>query len=177
MGLHAKVRHVVMLAALCLMAAWNLPNYAERTDPLKFTAKVRLHVSADTSIKSSIVSYLSRELRSLGDVEIVDENPGWELYVVAMEVTTVSGIKTGFALTSVVINPFDNQKLSPLLQPVSRDLGLTITQGLVNTNGHWLYVGGELQNLCKQAVTDFDVTLEESRKINRILKSFIEKKQ
>lgn len=112
-------------------------------------------------------------------MEIVDGNPEWELYVMVLEITRVAGSKAGFALASVAMTPFNNQQLTRLLQPAGRDLGLSITKGLVSTNGHWLYVGGEgeLQNLCKQAVTDFDVVLEESRKLNRMLKSLIQKKQ
>ncbi|GAH41599.1 unnamed protein product, partial [marine sediment metagenome] len=57
-------------------------------------------------MKNKIRSYLSRELRSLGDVSIVDEHPDWEISIIALEVRR-SGYKHGVSMSVLILSPFD----------------------------------------------------------------------
>ena len=60
------------------------------------TIKVCLYTSSEeTSTENKVASYLRRELRSLGDVEVVDSWSDWILMVETIEPTYVSGQKTG----------------------------------------------------------------------------------
>ncbi len=49
-------------------------------------------------------SYLNRELRSRNDVEIVENDPEWIIYMVAVELKTVGGYKSGVAISTVIVN-------------------------------------------------------------------------
>lgn len=66
----------------------------------KFLAKVQIYVQHNgTSPKQEqMVSYISRELRSLGDVEIVSENPDYRIDVVMVDLV-VGGKNTGYAIS------------------------------------------------------------------------------
>ncbi len=58
----------------------------------------RVNFSAPDNIKGSVSRYLNRELRSLNDVEIVENGPEWIIYMVAVELKTVGGYKSGVAI-------------------------------------------------------------------------------
>ncbi len=69
----------------------------------KFLAKVQIYVqyngeSATNSSKELMSSYISRELRSLGDVEIVSVNPDYRIDVVFVDVL-VGGRNVGYAVS------------------------------------------------------------------------------
>lgn len=68
---------------------------------------VGVYVSCDDSItKSSIESYIKRELRNLKDVVVYTQNshdyPDYGLSLIVMEPTTDQGIKTGYTIISAV---------------------------------------------------------------------------
>jgi len=69
----------------------------------KFNAKVYLNISADDELKNQIYSYLSRELRSLGDVTlVVEDEPDWIIHIIAMKSTNTSGIDMGVVFSTVI---------------------------------------------------------------------------
>jgi hypothetical protein len=51
--------------------------------------------------------YLIREFRLLGDVVLVETNPEWMLSVIAAELESESGDKTGMVLSVTLLAPFD----------------------------------------------------------------------
>ncbi|MCY4570166.1 MAG: hypothetical protein OXD49_17910 [Candidatus Poribacteria bacterium] len=60
--------------------------------------KVYVSVDGDNeSVTTLLSSHLKRELRALGDVDVVRYNDNWEYYIniVYFEIKTVSGAKTG----------------------------------------------------------------------------------
>ena len=88
----------------------NVPNPSDRDDyqqqntsrsstaSSKF--RVAVIVSGDDSIKSRVKSYLSRELRNLGDVIQTKNNYEYEISVVTMAVRNKNGYKTGVVLST-----------------------------------------------------------------------------
>jgi len=126
-----------------------------------------------------VSSYLTRELRSLNDVELVDNNAAWQIKVVALELENVGGYKTGVALATLIIAPYGNQILSGLFLPKCKDDGLAMTSGLAYyPDDHVLKAGStdHLQSLCKDIVTDFDkMYLEEDRRHLRQIKKYLQK--
>jgi len=160
------------------VASWSaLVSLADAKDQ-QFTARVKVIVSAKENIKSSLTSYLNRELRSLNDVELVETDPEWELNVLAVELKTTGGYKSGVALSVVIISPFINQMLSGFFQEQFEDAGLKMTSDLYLYPDHWLNVGpaDKLQDLCKDVIATFDTKhLEEGRKSFRLLQK-IQKK-
>jgi len=65
-----------MIGALltCLVV---LATFSADTKSLRYSTKVKVSISAPDNIKGSVSSYLNRELRSLTDVEIVENDPEW----------------------------------------------------------------------------------------------------
>ena len=119
-----------LLGTLCGIAFLSVTAHAADIGNLRYSAKVKVSVSATENIKGSVSSYLNRELRSLSDVELVDNKPEWEIIVIAMELMTVGNYKTGIALSTVVIRSFRNEMLSGLFEPKFKDTGLTLTSEL-----------------------------------------------
>jgi hypothetical protein len=77
-------------------------------DDQEKSIKVRVRVSADDSMKRETLSFLTRELRSLGDVEVVDTAPDYEISVVALETSSRgSTVPTGYAVSAIVTAPID----------------------------------------------------------------------
>lgn len=126
------------------MAAVMLPCFAQT--PPKYVAKVQLSVLCeDGSLKSQFTSFLSRELRSLGDVTMVEEKPDFVISVGVLKVQKVGEITTGFAASSLVTKP----------------LAADIVTGPVLVLGHNLDVGatGDIQSKCQGMIADFDTSV------------------
>jgi hypothetical protein len=70
--------------------------------------KVRVRVSAPDSMKPEALSFLTRELRALGDVKVVDTAPQYQIDVVALEISSrASTVPTGYAISAIVTSPLD----------------------------------------------------------------------
>lgn len=152
--------------------------HAADTSDSKFSARVKVNVMGDANIKGTVSSYFHRELRSLGDVEIVDKDPEWTLDVLAMELKLTGGATTGVAISTVISRAFVNDGLSMMLQPKFKEYGLEMTSGLTLPPAHWLNVAGrdDAQKLSRTIVADFDTLhLEETRKVWRNVREVIKK--
>ncbi len=145
-----------------------------QTEPEKFKVAVLVSKSNDDtqsqkSLNNLIKSYIKRELRSLGDVEIVDRDLDRATfqYVMAIsmvEATYKDGSKTGLVAMSVLLlerippNRFNDlwreryTKFPAFLYPLSG----VITVG-------WT----ELDEECKSIVADFDTTFLEPERLFR----------
>jgi hypothetical protein len=140
----------------------------------RFSAKVKVSVEGEESVNSSVSSYLNRELRSLGDVELVDKDHEWEISVLILATRSVGGQNMGFVLSTVIIPTFSNQWLREYLIPKYQDLVLNITSGLSYYPKQWINIGGtkDIQEICKRIIANFDTTcLEENRKVFRQINS------
>jgi len=118
-------------------------SFAEETKP---NFKVRLSISADEDIKQKAESYLSRELRSLGDVTIVDSGDEYKICIIVLQHESESGTLLGYSI-SVVFGELDNY--------------------LYYLIDHRLYTGGpeRLRSRCEDIILDFDNKyLKEKRK-------------
>jgi len=99
------------------------------------------------------------------------------LDIVALEVSTKGGYKSGVILSVVILSPFDNQMVSEMLQEKYKEYGADLTKSLYWYPDHWLWVGSNdhLRSLCVDLIADFDSKiLEESRKLNRKIRKIIE---
>ena len=145
-----------------------------------YSLRVAVNVSAKGNIKNLITSYVTRELRSLSDVVIVENNPQWELNIVAVEIRTKGGKKTGVAFSTVVLEPFNNQMLTTMIQEKYKDIGSSLTSNLYEFQAQWLQVGSEsdIRSICSGIVADFDGEhLEKRRKLYQQFKELSEEKK
>lgn len=96
-----------MLTGLLWAAA--LPSFAQtqsKVSPLKFSATVQLSISCDDApLKSQITSYLSRELRSLGDTTVVDGQPDFVISAIVGKLTAGDELPKGFVIAIRTTKP------------------------------------------------------------------------
>ncbi len=173
-----KAHRPCSIAVLFISLVLSIDAYAAGTSNPRFSARVKVTVTASDNIKSNIVSYLNRELRSLNDVELVDTKPDWEICVLALELSNVGGYKTGVALATVYLKHFENEGIGEWFKPQNKKNALNITSSLYWRPDYWLVAGStdDVQKLCKDIIAYFDSSnLEEDRKIFRLLNDTYDK--
>lgn len=157
--------------------------FPQERDLPKFSAKVKLSVTADDKLKATVTSYLTRELRSISDVIVVYENAEWELCILAMELHSKGGFTTGVAISVVILRPLDIDLLKWLLTSVGdlnskqvKVIDSAKTWNLYNYRHHWIAVDPleRLKSLCQEIIADFDSEfLEEERKRHQEILKYI----
>ena len=82
-----------------------LPQSNVAQQQSKFACRVRLDITGDDKIKSEISSYISRELRSLGDVTITTGERNLDIEIVALQMQSQGQLNVGYAFSVVVSEP------------------------------------------------------------------------
>ena len=100
----------LLIAVSAVLLSLAVP--AQETDLPKFSTTVRLIVRGEEDLQPRIKSYIGRELRALGDVEVVDATADWHIRIVALEGRYVSGKKAGDTVLSLVIARMQAEWLS-----------------------------------------------------------------
>lgn len=127
----------------------------------KYSATVKLSVGGAESLKSQIQSYVARELRSLGDVTIVDERPNWVLRIMTFESQSVRGQSLGYTYSYVITSGVQTTYLDGYAKcdaNTKEALRTVLTDAekfqafRIGTAGQ-----GDLQNIAKKIVAEFDV--------------------
>ena len=141
--------------------------------PLKWHANVRVRYYASESFQSQIRSYLSRELRALGDVDETDVNPDYTVTVSAIT-NTIGGGSHGYAIHVSVAVPAESFLPTTLLllkldQENQKFINQYLT-GYEHLENATMYIWPEsnLGELAKKIVTeDVDSVFEDGRKARR----------
>ena len=139
------------------------------SQPISFTARVKLDLRCKADC-AEIQSYLLRELRSLKDVAVVEENQEFELKIIAGQVEnraseTIGYFEFGYALRLV---PFDDDLRRGMKQRYT-DAQWAEVSSIANSLGHtssWFGgLGTDHKELASRVVAEFDTkTLEPFRK-------------
>ena len=176
---HRKPRTdlIAFVAALFLTVAWVTVNADAQSATFNFTARVKLEVSADGATAAIVQSYLSRELRKLDGVLVTDEDPDYQLTVIAMETHSQGGYITGYALSSLGLSLWRGSTVEFLLRNGNFTKDQENTLRMFARNGivvhHLLQTGPTegLETLCSRLVASFDTNaLESSRKMLQQIK-------
>lgn len=138
--------------------------------------RVKLNVSATENIKGEVVSYLSRQLRQISDIDIVDDDPTIIISVIALETRNKGGLSTGYALSILVQRPIRYPQMREVLA-TKLDKGAMAVLDLAFVNStailsHFIQTGGsdELESLCRKIIADIDGNVfENERKFSRQL--------
>jgi hypothetical protein len=86
---------------VCMVLAHTL-TCAQEPKSSKWEARVRLDIDVEPNdFKSELTSYLSRELRALGDITIVQDNPTYFVHVLGFDTTLRSGARAGYTFAAV----------------------------------------------------------------------------
>lgn len=155
----------------------------------KFRISVQLKVSADDTIQGEVTSYLSREIRRLGDIDLVENEPSITISVIALVNKNRGDTTTGHTLSILAERPVRyrqmRQSLAKALSAEHVDSMLKVTDLVFDNTSrvlsHFVQVGpvDELENLCKKIVAQIDGTVfEGERKIyQRVLEMMMKNAQ
>jgi hypothetical protein len=91
------------MVAVLLIFCLALPAYGQNG------LRINVKIKGDAELLDEVNSFLNRELRSLGDVSITEENPHFNIYMTAMEIEDESGQGTGVITVSYIVT----SRLSP----------------------------------------------------------------
>ena len=145
---------------------------------LSIDVNLVLDSRTETEFEKRVKSYLARELRSLGDVNIVDENETFRLGVVAVQ-NKASGKIIGYSISLVVYIRLSSEYLAENLSErgsLSKDqrefLNWLTAVGIYVPTGHILSTEGpdeeSLRRLCSNLITTLDInTLEAHRSTSK----------
>jgi len=150
--------HQVFWTGIALLLLTPLPGVAQVTPEFR----VRAMISATDDIRNEVASCINRELRSLGDVTLVDENPTNELQLVAMSVHNRGGTTTGVVFAAAVLQPMRayvevfRQSFAPSEE---QNAMLDYLAWSVTVEDLWLRTGSDdqIRELCEELVADYDV--------------------
>ena len=165
------MREVLILTVIVLFD--TLTSISHGQDLPKFNARVEVAVSAEKEIRGLVISFINRELRSLGDVELVQYNPELVLSILAMEAKARNNYPLGVVLSVVILKKFNPKTLSLIVAEEYKKTASIMMSDLYYYRDHWLRVGStdDLKDLCSEIVADFDAQyLEESRNSYRELR-------
>lgn len=177
----------ISFIVLCFVFACYVGLFAqekqENQKPIKYSTKIKINISANDKIKGELTSYLTRELRELNDVTIVDKKADWVLEILGIDLETKNGYKNGFCISVIILKPFGN---GDLIVAFLQDTTIERTQWSnlakavysINTNtdvflnaysfcGSWIRTGApdEMKKVCQGVIADFDSEyLEPERK-------------
>ncbi len=162
-----------MVIILFLLTTAFLANPVDATDD-KFRVKVK--VSGNDDPKNLVTSYINRELRSLNDVEVVAEDPEYEIWIVCVEVG-----RKGYFLSTVILIRVPDSMLQPgtkvrdeSTRPDPKHSALSWAPD-VSLKGA---SPGDLREVCRKIIAEFDVeTLEGVRSIRKGFKEVIKDSQ
>jgi len=179
---------LLLCPSLVLAEEESIPNF-----------KVRIKIDCTgEDLKQTTESYLSRELRSLGDVTIVDTGEDCMIEVVLLENTITSGEKIGPILSVAYLEPTDakvflsvlngladlhtlvvsypyteqiNEVVDRLSALVLKMNESTHTLGDYSIDQHLLYTGGtnDLRNRCEKIIVDFDNNYLKEKRVIKVI--------
>ncbi len=150
-----------LLATGCLLA--------QRPDP-NWSTSVKLVLSCcSQEAQDSLLSYIGRELRSLGDVTIKDKNAEYTLHIIVLPIISNAGDQTGFAVSTVLTQALDIDYLidKAYADPVQRRGSKWLYEYKETYLDSNLLTGGPrgLPDLSRDIVVSIDKEFQERRKI------------
>src|ERR1044072_8453515 len=137
--------------------------------------KVWVDVKGTDSAKAEALSFISRELRSLKDVDIVESNPEYAIRLTVHTVKMTNGYEGGYAYSIVISEPFNIGLFDAALEMkwVNQDAANVFTDICARQEElifHALWISGMdgLRKTCEEPVAGFDSQpLEKRRKARR----------
>ena len=161
------MRHMRVIGfAVTILLMYNVLSIAQ--EELNHNYKVKLVITADEDIKGLVESFLGRELRSLGDVTVTDNDPGWVMNIVAIKMKTNQNSILGYALSTVITCPIE--------KTIAWEACELDKMGIMNKFVYvtsWVHYCNmdDIHNICSLIVTGFDIDcINTLRKINKHIK-------
>ena len=122
-----SLRVFLWILALCLI--WHAESHSK-------SISFKIKIAASGANASQVFSYVARELRSLGDVEVVDKSYNYSIDILTVTTETMSGHRVGGYATAFVILDKDNVFLYCYLYMFDKD---------------------DFKGTCETVLTNFDI--------------------
>ena len=175
------MRHFIRIAGfVSLYLLIPQATFSQESQP-KFTCRISLDITAEDKIKGEISSYISRELRSLGDVVITNTEPDLKVEIVALEVNSGNS-SVGYAFSVLVSKPLDSFALDLIASGPSSNEDKQLLRGAYidyrKPVSHFVQTGpySNLALTCKKIVTTIDSdAIEGERKSWQVLQDYRKK--
>lgn len=165
-----------LVILLIVAAACNVPGIEKRvlaqSGTPKVSCRVQVVVTANQRIAGSISSYIKRELRSLHDVVITDNNPQYNFRIVAAELELDRGTEIGVGISCVITESLTLDAFVNMLEvrfpecridwDVLKDRCKDQTEILLHKVIYTPHEG--LRKTCERLVADFDITVLEAHR-------------
>ena len=156
---------LISLATLILLFALTSKVGAQQPKSSDPIAKVAVSISGSENLKGEVKSYLSRELRSLNDVLVSEQDPDYEMDAIVLELATLDYSKVGVAISVNVLKPLKS------FRRVANERGAPYDSSFSIFIFSWLRVGNssDLRLICQGLIADFDnqVLDHDRKRINR----------
>ena len=135
---------------------------AQRVTPTP-AFRVGVSIQSNDGITETVVqSYINRELRSLGDVEVVPySGADWQIIVMTMKEETLGGVHQGYCMVLAYVRVYKipdhmlDTMLKPSISSALRQMWFRPVSGLIMVKS---LPGGtdHLRQMCESAVASFD---------------------
>jgi len=123
-----------------------------------FNAGLNVKIDADQDVKGKLSDHLSRGFLALGDVNLVEENPDWQLFIVAEKTGNIKKDKNKIVISLLITKPFDKKLFSSLIKEKYRDIFYTSADKLYELKTQTIYTGQieDLPQICEKIVSEFN---------------------
>lgn len=138
------------------------------TNTLRFSVSFGIGgESAD--LNTRVYSLLTRELRSLKDVDVVDHGGDFVFNIVAMQLDNQQGSRTGYAISVATLSRDSSQILRTMIDTnsIRGKLLYSCTSNCVDFVDHQLYAFSPdmLKDTCEQIIATFDTNVLSPRRL------------
>ena len=97
-----KIRSYVVVAALTALCFFNTKEVSAQSTKIKVAVEVFFSGDNASNLETSVADFVKKDLRSYKDIELVDENEDFKLYVEGMEMVSANGqSRYGYALSVI----------------------------------------------------------------------------
>jgi hypothetical protein len=183
-----KYIKIMGFMVICSLTVYDGQSDAQNND---FKIKVGVYIRGEEDLNGLIENYISKELRSLGNVIVTYSKLDCAIDIVAKELTNGSAnAKSGYALSVTIIDRFDCSPITRAIKELDALITNIIAQPIVTKqleelsdelvgiamstakvksyHNSFLYTrsAGQLRELCFEIVADFNSEyLKEKRKV------------
>ncbi|MBW8041535.1 MAG: hypothetical protein FVQ85_16280 [Planctomycetes bacterium] len=157
------------LLTILLLIFVSANEYAgkEKQNP---TYQVEVEVSYDDDfVKNQINSYIKRELRKLGDVEVLKPSNRYVIHLSVLKAKNMTGYVTGYSISFVFTEKVSHWEfiLDAVEKTISKDAKSFVSRKqFYLTNSIILGSIQGLEEMCKNIVVAFDTTVVEPERVS-----------
>ena len=173
-----RIAKAMKIILLCLFLSHSWLPHSPRTYQSLISKCLSLSLHRDPRTSDQVEIFLKRELRSLGDVDVTDEDPDYILSIVPLKNQNQAGVVTGYTISVLLTSPVATNVLHYIVDADSLTNAQRFCSGLVRVEDHEVVVcpPGELRKTCEGLIATIDTqNFEPTRKVNESARKALSK--